>query len=324
MNKKLQVLVDCDPGADDFFALLWLLINHKFSDANLEIVWITTVWWNVSASITYENVFRVFNILGIKDIAVWKDHHQIKSEDASHIHWKDGIWNLSKMLPKVSLPKKENDSVEIITNAIKKYGDNLIILTMWPLTNLALTEKKNPGILKKAKKIISMWWAINIEWNITSSAEFNIFYDSKSAKKVFSSTDNIVLIPLDLTTSMIFKIEDLENCFVEINNSKKQKFIRELTKFIIGTNLKFRETKYQKWFYIHDAHTVWFLLYPHLYSWSFMQVDIETKWEYTNGQTVAEKRNKIVNSPNCFVVKKAEKEKFLDSFTEDFKKFDFS
>lgn len=53
--------------------------------------------------------------------------------------------------------------------------------------------------------------------------------------------------------------------------------MRALTKFIIATNMKFRETGYQEGFYIHDAHTVGILLYPHLYKGSFMQVNIETQ-----------------------------------------------
>lgn len=42
-NKILPVLIDCDPGADDVFGLLWLLINHKFAQLSMKVVGITTV-----------------------------------------------------------------------------------------------------------------------------------------------------------------------------------------------------------------------------------------------------------------------------------------
>lgn len=322
--EKQYILIDCDPWADDFFALLWLLINHKFSNIPMEIIGITTVWGNVSAEITYKNVLRVCEMLWIKDIPVWKDNRQIEAEDASYIHWSDWIWNLSKMLPEVKIENyKTYDSVEMIVDAIEKYGKELAIIATWPLTNLALAETQKAWILKKTEKIIAMWWAINMQWNVTPTAEFNIYYDYESAAKVFSSTQNIILLPLDLTTSMAFTMEDMENCFSEINDSNKQNFIRELTKFIINTNMKYRETWYQKGFFIHDAHTIWILLYPYLYKWSFMQINIETKWEYTKWQTVVDKRNISSIHTNSFVATEFSKAQFLEAITQDFRLFDF-
>lgn len=323
-EEKLHLLVDCDPWADDVFALLWLLINHKFSKIPMEIVGITTVGGNVSAEETYKNVLRICQMVGETNIPIWKDHRQIISEDASYIHGNDGIGNLSKMLPKVHTPEITNDSVEMIIEAIKKYGKNLALITTGPLTNLALAEEREPGILQQAKKIIAMGGAIFIHGNVTPSAEFNIYYDAISAKKVFDAVEHLVLLPLDLTTSMPFTMEDMKNCFSEINNSEKQKFMLELTKFIIGTNMKFRETWYQEGFYVHDAHTVGILLYPQLYEGRFMQVNIETKGEFTNGQTIAEERNIPIIKTNCFVATAFDKEKFLDAITQDFRQFDFS
>ena len=48
-SKILPVLIDCDPGADDVFGLLWLLINHQFAHLPMKVVGITTVGGNVAA-----------------------------------------------------------------------------------------------------------------------------------------------------------------------------------------------------------------------------------------------------------------------------------
>ena len=110
-----------------------------------------------------------------------------------------------------------------------------------------------------------MGGALTISGNVTPVAEFNISYDAESAAAVFNATKNIMLAPLDLTTQMAFTEEDMENCFKQVNDDKKQEFMRALTKFTIGTNMMFRETAYEKGFYVHDAHTIGLLLYPHIY-----------------------------------------------------------
>ncbi len=323
-TKKMPVLIDCDPGADDVFGLLWLLINHKFSHIPMEVVWVTTVWWNVAADKTYANALRMCQMVGATEIPVWKDHRQIASQDAAHIHGDDGIGNLSAMLPTVQFPATELDSVDMIINAIETYGKELAILVTWPMTNIALAEERKPWILAKAKKIIAMGWAIDIHGNITPVAEFNIYYDADSAAKVFKATNNIMLLPLDLTTSMVFTEADMENCFKNINHSNKQDFMRKLTQFTIWTNMMFRETGYEKGFYVHDAHTVWLLLYPHIYKGSFHQVLVETTGEYTTGQTIVDTRNHARTEVNSYVAMEFDKPRFLEALSEDFKQFDFN
>jgi inosine-uridine nucleoside N-ribohydrolase len=323
-TKKMPVLIDCDPGADDVFALLWILINHKFAHIPMELVGITTVGGNVSADKTYANALRMCEFVGATDIPVGKDHRQIVSQDASHIHGNDGIGNLSAMLPPVALPATEKDSVDMIIEAIEKYGKELAILVTGPMTNISLAEERKPGILSQCKKIIAMGGAMNVGWNITPVAEFNISYDAVSAAKVFKATNNIMLLPLDLTTSMVFSAEDMENCFKNVNHSTKQEFMRELTKFTIGTNTMFRETAYEKWFYVHDAHTVWLLLYPHIYKWTFHQVNVETQGEYTKWETIIDTRNHARTEVNTYVATEFNKELFLEAISEDLKQFDFS
>lgn len=323
-NKILPVLIDCDPGADDVFGLLWLLINHQFAHLPMKVVGITTVGGNVAADKTYANALRMCQFVWANDIPVGKDHRQIVSQDASHIHGQDGIGNLSSMLPEVQLPETEKDSVDMIIEAIHTYGNELAILITGPMTNMALAEAREPGILSKAKKIIAMGGAIKIGGNVTPVAEFNISYDAESAAQVFNATKNLMIAPLDLTTQMVFNDEDMENCFKNINNSKKQDFMRALTKFTTWTNMMFRETAYDKGFYVHDAHTVGMLLYPHIYKWTFYDVHVETKGELTKGETVVDFRNHARMETNTFVATDFDKKLFMEAMTEDLKQFDFS
>ena len=87
--------------------------------------------------------------------------------------------------------------------------------------------------------------------------------------------------------------------------------------------MMFRETAYEKGFYVHDAHTIGLLLYPHIYKGTFYQVNVETKGEFTTGQTIVDTRNHARVETNCYVATECNKSLFLEAISEDFKQFDF-
>lgn len=88
MNTKIPlVIIDCDPGADDFFALLWALGLHK--KGIIRVLAITTTGGNVGAETTYRNALRACEFLDVIDVPVGKSDILIQSPDASHIHGAD-------------------------------------------------------------------------------------------------------------------------------------------------------------------------------------------------------------------------------------------
>lgn len=70
---SLPFLIDCDPGADDVFALLWSLVLHANPQNPLQLKAITTVGGNVSADHTYRNALRMLDFVGVCNIPVGKD-----------------------------------------------------------------------------------------------------------------------------------------------------------------------------------------------------------------------------------------------------------
>ena len=91
-TKTLPFMIDCDPGADDVFALLWSLVLHNKRATPLRLKAISTVGGNVSSDHTYANALRMLAFTETTDIPVGKDLRPvISSSDASHIHGEDGI-----------------------------------------------------------------------------------------------------------------------------------------------------------------------------------------------------------------------------------------
>jgi inosine-uridine nucleoside N-ribohydrolase len=104
----------------------------------------------------------------------------------------------------------------------------------------------------------------------------------------------------------------------------KAEFMTQLTDFVISTNRKFRETHYKNGFFVHDAHTVGFLAYPHLYKGSFVDLSVETVGEHTKGQTVVDRRNHArTGVSKVLFMTDVDKDGLLEALTEDMKEFDF-
>ncbi len=325
--KTLPILIDCDPGADDTFALIWALILHSKENNPLQIKAITTSGGNVSADKTYLNALRMCQFVGVDNVPLGKDLRPVKSQnDASHIHGDDGIGNLSSLLPDPSqffLNSSPISSVDLIIQTIQSHPW-ITILATGPMTNLAAAEQKFPWILSQCQYIIAMAWASKVWWNITPVSEFNVWYDAPATEYVVNHCNNLIIIPLDVTMSFVYSSNETEQILGQINHSNKAEFLRRLTTFTIGTNKMFRETNYEEWFFVHDAHTIGFLMYPHLYKWSFVDLNIETTGQYTRGMTVVDRRNHSrIGFRKTMRVTDVDKYWFLEAMTEDFKQFDF-
>ncbi len=310
-----QILIDCDPGADDFFALLWALGLHK--KWVIKIHAITTTGGNVGADITYLNALRACEFMEVSDIQIGKGTSKNWSSDASHIHGDDGLGNASNFLPKVQIPKKPLKSSEVITKTLEKHPETQI-LVFGPMTNIAHYVEQNNSMA--ISRVIAMGGAFQVPWNVTPVAEFNVAYDPESADTVLSQVKNSVLLPLDVTSQIIFTRREMKS-IIEKLSKKKARFLEALTVHTFQTNMAFRETAGLEWFLVHDASVVAMLVYPHLFSGQFLPVRVETKGEYTRGQTITDLRNIAQPTTHTFVVKNVEWDRFMEAMVQDFLSF---
>ncbi len=108
---------------------------------------------------------------------------------------------------------------------------------------------------------------------------------------------------------------------IEKLSKKKARFLEALTVHTFQTNMAFRETAGLEWFLVHDASVVAMLVYPHLFSGQFLPVRVETKGEYTRGQTITDLRNIAQPTTHTFVVKNVEWDRFMEAMVQDFLSF---
>lgn len=315
-----KIILDTDPGGDDIFAFLWLLGLVKQGLA--ELVAVTSADGNVAAKRTFSSASQILNLAGFPHIKVGRGV-PIKGEaveDAAHIHGSDGMGNLSHTLPAATHTfEKARYSDEIIIDELNAAPGEITIVAIAPLTNLAAAETKSPGILKKAKEIVIMGGAFFCPGNVTPHAEFNIWFNAEAAQIVFDSRDDIVVMPLDVTRHLIFTRDMVQAVSQANSESKLAQFLIALCEFMIGTALSYRETARIPGFLVHDAATLGYLFYPETLMLRRAKVRVETKGEWTKGQTLIDSRLAAKTGANAWVALQVDESKFFTSFVEDLK-----
>ena len=179
---KNKYFIDTDTASDDAVALLMAL---EWDD--VEVLGISIVSGNMSVEQGSINA-RYTVELCKKDIPVYvgADAPLVKKrEHADWFHGPDGMGNMNYPAPK--LEETNEDFIEVLNNHINQYPDEITLVTLGPLTNVANFIKKYPESFLKLKNIVIMGGASNTVGNVTPAAEYNIWCDPEAADIVFKS-----------------------------------------------------------------------------------------------------------------------------------------
>ncbi len=203
-----SVLVDCDPGVDDALALAMGLASSR-----LDWVAVTTVHGNVSARLAYRNARRLLAFLRahlpepLPDVplhpgaALPLEGGRVDRTESRAIHGAEGLGALfadAQSAPAL-YPGSAQPACEVMIEAARERGPALTIVTLGPLTNLALALRRDPGAFSHVARIVVMGGAARMPGNATAAAEFNIHCDPQAAAEVFSSGLPVTMVGLDVT-----------------------------------------------------------------------------------------------------------------------------
>lgn len=198
MTKK--IIIDCDVGVDDALALILAFHSHE-----LTVKAVTGVNGNVPIERVFLNIQKVLSLIQPKNrplIARGADR-PLKG-DTIHAHSVHGKTGLGEA--KIDLKEGEEwwtlfsgPAHELITKTARQFPEELTLVAIGPLTNLALSIQRDLEGMQKLREIIIMGGAVRTPGNVTDYGEFNIYSDPLAAQIVFESGIPITLIPLDVT-----------------------------------------------------------------------------------------------------------------------------
>lgn len=307
-----KIILDCDPGHDDMLAIILALSSN-----DLDVLGITTVAGNQTGEKTYVNALRVLNLIGRTDVKVSRGFDKPILRElvtAPQIHGVSGLDGANLPEPKGNETHKH--AVDFIIETIMNSPEKVYLVPTGPLTNVAVSLIKEPRLKDHIEKIVLMGGAFH-DSNFTPGAEFNIYVDPEAAKLVFESGIPIVMVGLDVTNRALLTFEDID--YIESLGGKVSSVIAPLLRFFGKANNEFFGFDGAP---IHDALAVSYLIDPTVLTLKHLHVDIETKGEFTSGQTVVDYYNVTKKEPNAYVALDLDLPKFKKLIIDAIKYFD--
>lgn len=311
------VILDCDPGHDDAIAII-VAARHT------ALRGLTTVAGNAPLERTTHNALVMRELLGV-DVPVHSGRARplvAEPRPAEFIHGESGLDGAD--LPSPTQPADGTDAVEFIVETCRAEAGIWIVPT-GPLTNIALALHKDPSIVPLVEEVVIMGGSIT-EGNVTAVAEANIYNDPEAAQAVFQAGWKVTMVGLDVTHQTNFGGEHLER--LARTSGRVTDFARRVMRFLVDLAADFGAEGTP----MHDPLAIGVAIDPSFVRTRHMRVDVETRGEFTRGQTVANRHNFVERNepegdrlkmtgidrvePNAHVAVEVEAERFLSFFIE--------
>ena len=279
-----RVIIDTDPGTDDALAI-FLALNSP----ELKVEAITVVPGNVVAAQGLDNALKLMSIAGRCDVPVAAGAQQPlmqKVYTAGYWHGKNGIADIELRPSKCNADPRF--APDLIVELIHKYPHQVTLIPVGPLTNIALAVSKDPSIVALTKNIVIMGGSIS-GGNVTGVAEANIFGDPEAAQIVFDAGWIVTMVGSDVGEQTLMRRKELTE--LEAGHGPVNDVVTKIARFYIERSEK------NGWdgAAMYDHLAVGAVIDAKLVTTKDMHVDVETRGEFTRGETVS---NRNLQSEN--------------------------
>ena len=287
-------LIDTDAGSDDAVAIL-MALRHP----DVDVKAITVVAGNVPLEQGVKNTL-FFTELCESEAPVHAGANRPLLREfvsADWFHGEDGLGDWGERFAPQHAPAQAAHAVDAIIETVRQ-TPGIVIVTLGPLTNLALAIRQAPDIIPQVSRCIVMGGAACTNGNVTPAAEYNIWCDPEAAQIVFRSSLPVEMVGWEFSQgAFALSLEDIE-------------WIRRLNTpyadFTIDSNRKgmrgYETQTGEIGISLPDGVAMSVAINPDLCTAkSRHYVDIECQSELTRGMTVVDRLNLADDSRNADV-----------------------
>src|SRR5210317_814884 len=327
MTQK-KFIIDADTGSDDAVAILMAL-----RDPRVEVLGVTVVSGNVPLKQGIINTLSTAELCDVKvkvfagaDKPITREYRELytleefqahvqtlspNSISAQCVHGVDGMGDIG-IEPK-NKKYEEDDSIEYLVNSFNNNPNEITLVTLGPLTNIAKAIQKDSSIVNKIEHCYVMGGTSDGTGNVSSAAEYNIWVDPEAAKIVFNSGLHITMVGWDNSYKYaMLKDEEMNN--LKLLKTKYADFCVDIQKTLI-------ELTYATYgfygFDLPDPITMAIALDNDIILESQqLHVLVDVRDGITRGQTIVDYFNAEQGNQNVRVVTKSHDKGFLNLLTE--------
>ena len=201
------MIIDTDTASDDAVALIMALRAPE-----VDVKAITIVAGNVALAQGSRNARYTVELCGA-DVPVYEGAARPLVREpvrASFFHGQDGLGD--RGYPEPRRPAAEGEAASVMIETIRAHP-GLVVVTLGPLTNLALAIEREPDIARSVGRCVVMGGAACVVGNVTPAAEYNVWCDPEAARACFRSALPIEMVGWELCRGAAnLDDEDIARC----------------------------------------------------------------------------------------------------------------
>jgi purine nucleosidase/pyrimidine-specific ribonucleoside hydrolase len=305
-----NVIIDTDPGMDDAVAIMFALGSQK-----LNVKALTAVSGNLQADRTAANARKILTMMGAETIPVARGPQtplQRPYPKDPFSHGDDGLANLG--MPESPMAEDPRAAAEVIVDLVNANRGEISLLGLGPLTNIALAVRRDPDLPKKVDELIIIGGSYGFHaagakraTGDNPASEWNIYVDPEAAKIVFEAGFNLLAIGLDVATHPKIDLSAQRRAALAGSDKTSAWFLRGVLDFVEGRG-------FGSYCGLIDALAVAAAIDRSLFTTEILKVGIETKGEFTLGETVVDRREHFrwEHLPSIEVACDVDSERFFD------------
>jgi len=263
---------------EDSFAILLALHSPE-----VEVVGLTVVQGNVPVDHGYANAVHLLELLGRRDVPVCEGMARpLDPGRLAQVAWLESRRKLDRLVAHVTPPVGDPGAVDFIVQSVLNSPDEITLVTIGPLTNIAAVLRREPSLAGKIPRIVMMGGAARVPGNITPAAEFNIWADPEAAARVFEAGVPITMVGLDvceqthLDEAVVRRLETAPSELARFVARAVQPWIEVRRRIFGASDL-----------HLYDSLALAVAFRPELIRAQEAYVAVETEGAHTAGATVA-------------------------------------